>query len=194
MIVGVFVGLVFGTVLAFTLMYFPPIMMSITEVTATGRDKIEFSGSDFLDRLHVLLLIFNAAAFGSMPGLLAVSVMGVSKWLGLGTTIFLFPICLLSMLEAASPWKLYSGRIHRSFSTASGSWLMFYATTVPMTAGSMLLIGSIFGADEKWIALGALALLFPIVSVMYFRLLGRLALMIGEAEAAHDLNGLQTHG
>lgn len=194
MVGGLFVGLLFGIVLIFSLMYFSPLMLSITEVTAMGRDKIEFSESDFLDRLHVLFLIFNAAAFGSMPGLLFVSGLGVTKWLGLCSTIVLFPICLLSMLESASPWNLFSSRIRHSFSAVAGSWLMFYTTTIPMTAGSLLLTGSIFSADQKWIALGVLALSFPVVSVMYFRILGRLALMIGNAEIASDMTGLTANG
>ena len=191
---GLFLGLGFGVVFAFTIYVFPTKFFRITESTATGYDKVEFAADDFFDRLLVLFLLFNAIGFGSIPGIALASAVGVPKGLGFITAFGLFPIFLLSMLETTSPFNFFSERIRNSFSIAPGSWVMFYCVTVPMMVGVFLLFIVMILNEQIGAAIAVAAIPIPIVSVIYFRMMGRLALLIGQAEIMQGVDGLQADG
>ena len=191
---GLALGLAFGVVFAFTIYVFPAKFSRITESTATGYDKVEFVADDFFDRLMVLFLLFNAIGFGSIPGISLAAIAGVPKGLGFISAFGLFPIFFLSMLEAASPFNFFSERIRNSFSVAPGSWVLFYCVTVPMMIGVFLLFVVMIFSEQIGAAIAVAALPVPIASVIYFRMLGRLALLIGQAENTQSIDGLQTDG
>ena len=49
-------------------------------------------------------------------------------------------------------------------------------------------------SEQIGAAIAVAALPVPIASVIYFRMLGRLALLIGQAENTQSIDGLQTDG
>jgi hypothetical protein len=87
----------------------------------------------------------------------------------------LFPLFLLSSLETNVPFLPLSVPILRSLGSSLPAWAAFYAVTgllLPLGYGTAVLV-------SRWIRLWSLApasVLLAAIAILYFRLLGRLAL------------------
>jgi hypothetical protein len=93
-----------------------------------------------------------------------------------------FPFVLLSIADSGSVWIFSTGRIRRSLSLAAGSWTMFWVTSGLTVIASGLICVTAWGIDRN---VGAAVTAFATIAtaLIYFRLLGRLGWMIGEADS-----------
>ncbi len=96
--------------------------------------------------------------------------------LGMAISAFVcFPIALLSSLERSSPLEIVSTRIFGSLVRRPGHWLLFYLQT-GLLMGLFLMGTQLLG---KYLLLAIPLGMF--LSVVYFRLLGRLAWWLAES-------------
>ena len=163
--------------------------LSILLDTAAGNDRIENWPSDvFLDWMGDCLYVVAGLAVSIMPGGLAASLIsGGYAWgvVGLASALLLFPIVLLSMLEADSPLTPLSSRVMRSMPTVWQRWLCFYALTIPLTFVVAGLLVWLVVRGDGWLIPAAAVLLIASVMI-YFRLLGRLACCSDASAANHN--------
>ena len=89
----------------------------------------------------------------------------------------LFPICLLSVLEANNIVILLSPRLLFTLVQRPFGWLMFYLTTGGMFAAWVGMAWYVGGISPPLMIL-VHGLLYASVSLIWFRLLGRLAWLI----------------
>ena len=92
-----------------------------------------------------------------------------------GVPVVLFPLVLISMLEANSPLVPLSGSVCRSLAGHWRAWVGFYFETIPLLAvtGGMAIAAVLPG--NLLLAVPVCALTLVASSMIYFRLLGRLA-------------------
>ncbi len=88
---------------------------------------------------------------------------------------FFFPIALLSAMERSSPLEIVSLPILRSLLRRPGHWLLFYLETALLFGLFLLSVGALQGFLFAVLPLGMA------VSLIYFRLLGRLAWWLAES-------------
>jgi hypothetical protein len=175
-------AMVMALALIFELMWFvfaSACALAVVRDSANGADEIEnWPGGAFTDWIGDPLYIFIASCVSALPGagldwLLAH--FGLPSGVAAPAGVFLlFPVVLLSMLEAESPLGAASSAVWRTFAVAANGWAGFYlaaatlvAVTAAVTASASILIGGLFGEFVASMALVAAWLI-------YFRLLGRL--------------------
>jgi MFS family permease len=168
-------------------------LLAVLQDTANGKDEIDsWPQGFFMDWLFEGLYVAVALFLGVLPGVLAgqfvlcaggaATVYAVALAVCSGVTLLvLFPVMLLSLLEAGSPFVPVSRPIWRSLSIARPRWVQFYALSVVLAmAGLVILLGFRRGG----VVLDFLVLFFvTALSMIYFRLLGRLAWCCREAVA-----------
>ncbi len=156
--------------------------MAILLETAGGNDKVDgWPEPDFRDQATDLIyLSFIAIVAGVcsffISGFLGILIGGGWK-LSLAVLFLLYPIILLSTLEANSPFVPLSLPILRSLKTVHWAWGVFYAL-----AGGLLLVWfwPLFWLREQsgWMQFFGMIFLAPLIAgwgLLYGRLLGRLA-------------------
>ena len=147
-----------------------------------------------LDGMGESLYVFSGIALSVLPGLVAAPLWDWLDWPRLlmisVVAVLLFPVLLLSMLEANSPMKPVSLPVWQSVATAWRAWGLFYLIALPTAAvlcvlvGAALARGGIGGAVPAGILLSA-------AWMIYFRLLGRLAWFCsGRAAACQRRQGM----
>jgi len=168
--------------------------LTILEDTANGNDRItgwnEGHWGDWLyDTLPVLFLAALACAAGFGVGKIAVVLRGSDAWfwpVWSVSVLILFPVMMLSSLQADSVWVPVTGPVLKSLVSKPSAWLTFYALSavvVSLYAGPL-----VFGLKRKaWF----LTLMFtgPLLAAVLFieaRLLGRLAWCILISVAPDD--------
>jgi hypothetical protein len=163
----------------FTLSYSAACGLCILESTAAGLDRIEaWPEPHWKDWMGQMLYL---GWIGAIP---LVASFGLAKLAGLagatlewtmpGILFFLYPVALLSALEANSIWVPLTLPILSSLVRWWWGWLMFYLLTGLLAAGLACLF--VFSGNAAHDSL--LLLLGPLVAAavfIYFRLLGRLA-------------------
>jgi hypothetical protein len=158
-------------------------LTSVIESTANCQDNIEqwpefgvvdwmIQGLYFVNCLTVSLLPLLVLA-GLLPDHGAIAYGG-----GLVLAMLLFPLALLSMLEENSCLMPYCALVWRSWRRSWRAWLLFHLHSVALLAvmGTVGWFG--FLAPNPWTMLLFVAVA-TVVMTIYFRLLGRLAYVIG---------------
>ena len=155
-------------------------LLTILQETAHGVDAIEnWPDAMFLDWMFQGFFLVTSTVASMMPGLAiawALGATGLAKGALLAVSSFaLFPIVLLSMLEADSPIMPWSPPILASLFRRWWTWAIFYLET------ALLLV--VTDSLAYWVmSFGRLSVGLIMVPVemagifIYFRLLGRLAL------------------
>lgn len=185
-IMAVFVALIAAFATALIAGLCIPPLMTIIEFTADGLERIpHWPGHDLLDRGRVLLYAVNSFAMSALPGMLPMMVLsglGVPSWLGLLTVPLLWPVVLLSMLEADSPFVPFSNAIRTSFRQVPHGWKSFYLRSLGLAAALAIPAVLLFLYGHRF---GRVYLMFAVsyYAVVYCRLLGRLAWLVGQAES-----------
>jgi len=105
---------------------------------------------------------------GSMN--VTLTVVGLSEFL-------LFPVCLLSVLEANNIAILFSPRLVLSMAQKPLGWLLFYALTAAMFVAWGGMIWYVYRISPLSVVV-VNGLLYASIGLIYFRLLGRLAWLI----------------
>jgi hypothetical protein len=163
-----------------TLSYASACCLTIIEDTYNGWDVVEdwpaLEWKEWVWSLaRILALVLEAALVG-----LAVSLIGVAGfWLPAAATLAVFPFVLLGALadDAWAPTGI--GRVLASLKNLWWAWGLFYLETTPLIVGWLILSG--IGLAMQPVAVPFYsAPLFAMVLLIYARLLGRLARLIGE--------------
>ena len=155
--------------------------LTIVEQTGNGSDEIsgwtEGGWREWLtDALPMLYLASLACVVSYAAARLSVPAGGGLFWLtGVLVFLFIFPVMLLSSLQAGSVWVPFTSAVLRSLYRQAGLWLLYYAL-----AWSVALIdfGLVFVGLRAGLWFWTLTLtgpLFSAVVVIEGRLLGRLA-------------------
>ena len=92
-----------------------------------------------------------------------------------GVPAVLFPLLLLCMLEVNSPLVPLSQAVYRSVVRNWRAWIAFYLETVLLLAGTGGMAIAAMLPQSLLLAVPLLALTIVASSMIYFRLLGRLA-------------------
>jgi hypothetical protein len=133
------------------------------------------------DSLYVINALFASATPGILLGQFTTCAGApqlVAFFGGLTTFFFLFPLFLLSMSDEGSPLSIFSTTVWRSLLTARSLWIRFFliAAGIVLTA----LISAAIAAVSP-LVIGAVATAVVIaLTMVYFRLLGRLAWCLTE--------------
>ncbi len=151
--------------------------------TSDGEDQIEsWPGLMFLDWMFDGVCVLMAAAIGVFPGWLMTQFYAEPLWRWIAITggfLISFPIAVLSMLDADSVLCPVTPRVIASIRRCSGTWLLFLFESAVLAGGLMAVFGAAAAADA-FATIGVMPLAV-MVSFWYFRLLGRLAWVIGES-------------
>jgi hypothetical protein len=177
-----------------------PHFLTIMEFTADGYDKIPYWPSqDLLSRLRAMLFALNAVAMSTLPGMLLVGLLrplGVPLAFGLISTVLLLPLVTLSMAENDSVFAPYSRFVFGSLRRHGNAWSRFYAQTILLALAVIAVDFAIWAASGALSARAAapsamrdnISRVFIIASlclnaVVYCRLMGRMAWILGQDEA-----------
>ncbi|MCL4207030.1 MAG: hypothetical protein KJ000_31490 [Pirellulaceae bacterium] len=190
---AVFVGMLMAPLSLICITLTSVCWLVIVQDTANGLDKIEqWPNLNFLDWMFDAFYILNSLFLSAVPGIVigqAVVVSGLGgQWvallLGAMTAVPLFPVILLSTLEAGSPLGLWSNALVRNLIRSRATTKQFFfgsavlgvaaAVSLAVMAQQMFLI-SLLGAAG-----------FNAAAMLYFRLLGRLAGLVMPDEDAGD--------
>jgi len=167
---------------------------TIVQDTANGQDKIE-SWPEFSMYAWFESAMYFAAAFflGGLPGALLsvfVSLLGLPSVLEMLMTpllvmtslVLLFPPVLISMLEAGSVMEPMSMHMLRSFSPLRKFWITFYLLSLAIGFVGIIVFHIAF--NFGWFTMLPGAALLTFLPFLYFRLLGRMAMMYRDYIAA----------
>jgi hypothetical protein len=177
---------------------------AIIEETAAGMNHIEnWPESLVLDDLPSLVFPAMAMFLAALPG---VAINWLSKnsvsqiWIFAPiSAMLLFPFTLLSILETGSVFVPFSMPVFRCVYKRPGTWIWFYAESTAIVAAAagigVLLWPPIPWTNFSFARIAFAAVLLTAAILIYFRLLGRLALVCanqavdwsaGEATDAED--------
>ncbi len=171
-------AVVFGGLLAVAA---STVFLAIVRDTSNGSQRVEsWPQPAFAEWFIESLYIWTSCFLGLLPGLgvaVVLDVIGLPSWLSWCAApvslAAIFPITLLSMLEAGSFITPYSEIIWRSLREATRAWRLFYAGSAAlMLVGLLALLAQIFGG--YWLILPANLVLIALL-LIYFRMLGLLA-------------------
>jgi len=168
------------------------IWLAVLTESSEGNDRLHHPpGAVFLDWTGDFLYVVTAGMAGLAPWWV------VSRFLGnlpleqrggllAGGWLLCFPVLLLSSLESGSPVGLFSVRLFSSLVRRPGQWLLFYLETA-LLAGGCVLAAVAMNSLSPWLSLLAIPLGVA-ASLLYFRLLGRLAWWLAESLPMVDEN------
>ncbi|MBN2022657.1 MAG: hypothetical protein JW809_07665 [Pirellulales bacterium] len=205
LLVTVFVG-------AFWLLGLAGASLAILRDSAAGNDRIEnWPESTWIDwvvdALYVYISLIIAGTLGYAVGWIAgLSPPAIRACAGVSVYL-LFPIVMLSTLEAQSPLAPCSPVVLACMRRSWGSWLIFYIQT-SLLGGLVIAVGAMFGIVAGAIKSGTLLVQFVLLAActmsllligaqfLYFRLLGRVAWISAEhsreAEKAEEAAEAET--
>lgn len=171
----------------FTCSYAADCCLCVIESTSYGHDRIdawtEGGWKEWMPRLIYLgwIAALPTVASGGVGRLAELA--GLPFWpVMLGTLFLLYPIALLSALEANSAWVPLTLPIVKTLYRVSSGWIIFYLLTGAMAAGLVALLAGIpkFG----FVVLVPFGPLLATFLLIYARLLGRLGWKIGQVLTA----------
>jgi predicted RNA-binding Zn-ribbon protein involved in translation (DUF1610 family) len=167
-----------------TFSYAATCMLAVVEETAAGNDEINWPEDGWRERVWKLLYTGYLFVLAALAGVGVGSLVRLCVddfWVApVATVYFVFPIILLSSLEAGSPWAPITPAILRSLLVRMWCWAIFYLEIVLLAAPWIVLV--LFGFYLRhpfWTALLSAPLLSALM-LIYARLLGRLAWRITE--------------
>ncbi len=156
---------------------------AIIEDTAAGMNHIEnWPESLVLDDLPSLVFPAIALFLAALPGV-AINWMSENglpwAWfLAPVSAVLLFPFTLLSILETGSVFIPFSLPIFRCVRNRPGTWLWFYGQSTAIVAAAAWISAELWLKSEGSIWSFAFAAILATGAILlYFRLLGRLALV-----------------
>jgi hypothetical protein len=167
---------------------------TIVQDTANGQDKIESWPEFSIYAWFESALYFGAAFFlGGLPGALLsvfVSLLGfpsvihdlMTPLLLMTSLVLIFPPVLISMLEAGSIMEPMSMHMLRSFSPLRKFWIQFYLLS--LTIGFVAVVVFHIAFSVGWFTMLPGAALLTFLPFLYFRLIGRMAMMYRDYMAA----------
>lgn len=184
-------GFLLGTTMSVSL-------QGILQDTSNGLDVIEsWPDLNFLDWIGDAFYVFNSLFVAVAPAFALGQVVG---WAGAPTGVYwtvvlvgvaaglilVFPLLLLSMMEAGSAFVPVSAPVFRSVGLSPGRWLTFSLLGMLLVGAGLALLVVRFAWSPPMLVNLLLAFLVVLLASFYFRLLGRLAWCGEEAVAQAD--------
>lgn len=160
---------------------------TIVQDTANGEEHV-VSWSELSWFSWIESTVFFAAAFfvAGLPGaLLAAGFLSLgahptmTPFLLLPSLVLLFPPVLISMLEAGSVMEPFSMAMLRGYVPLFRFWRTFYLLSLALGLLGLVVVNTHFGDFNAWrtLTLAPTAILCTALPLVYFRLLGRMAMM-----------------
>lgn len=177
-----YLGVVIDTLgFAATLVCIPflaPFWLAIVQHTVEGCDTLEdWEQPEWLDALFQCLYIILPFLFAGLPGALFARLAGLGPLataiLGHSSAVVLFPVTLLSAVEAGAPWGVFSAKILQAIPGTWRAWAVFYLKTT-LLMGVFLALAVLAHTYAGMVGKGITIAFFLPVTIIYFRLLGRL--------------------
>lgn len=177
-------------------------LLAILQDTAAGADEVEdWPNPLSTDWVQECFYVINSFSLSVLCGVPIAQILGYHNpagWLGLPAAVFLiFPVILLSMLEAGSPLKPVSLPVWQSLAARWRAWAVFYVEAAVLAVAFFLLLGP--SLLLPWLlAIPLLAAGLVAALMIYFRLLGRLAWCCADRAAEEEererklLHGVET--
>jgi len=177
---GIWIGL-------WSLSYSAANFLAVVEATSAGATQVdEWPEPNWREWLLQLVYLGWLAAFPGAIAWLVTQVAGVSTEqrprIALGLLATLYPVVLMSALEANSPWWPLSRRVAISLWRFPGAWLLFYLLTGGLLAMGGVLVSWAWGWPSLWLAL-ACGPVWSALNLIVARLFGRLAWKISGIES-----------
>jgi hypothetical protein len=178
---GILLSIVLGTMVSPALLYAASVfgMTALRDTSCGAKSIASWPNLLALEGLGEIVFVVLGLNLSCMPGLLLAPLwkgLGVPMPWGIGVLgALLFPIMLMSELQADSCWQAISRPVLQSLFRAWPAWVLFHLTTVAASAAAAWL--GIAAFRHVGMAAGVLIAGFLIASgwMIYFRLLGRLA-------------------
>lgn len=173
-----------------TMSYAASCWLVVVEDTASGNQVIHNWQQGnwrewIMSAMYVGYVLSLACAAGYGVGRL-VELGGESRWLGILPTVWLlFPVLILSSLEAGAWWVPVTRPILRSMVEHPGGWLLYYVLST-LVGGIGAAVGLAFINHLPIYGLLALGPLWGTVLLIHARLLGRLGSLISLDETPPD--------
>lgn len=162
--------------------------LAVIQDTANGFEIVEqWPGLNFLDWILDTFYIINSLFASAFPGVL----LGLVPWwlgltsrlpsllLGLLSGLFLFPLMLLSALDAGSPASLWSPTVFRILRRDHPRARRFYLASAGLFIGGAVSMLVLLARSPFFVSL-ACAVALNATLLVYARLLGRLAGLLSE--------------
>jgi hypothetical protein len=153
--------------------------LAILRDTSDGIDAIiEKPQGIFLNWVEEAIYVFVNLFLGAAPVMILLVLFpdkpGVTLPIVVLSETFLFPVFLLSAMDSQSAAMPYSTPVWKSLKTAWHTWILFYLFTLLLGETSLYLwLKNPF--KEFWVNLTILTIFVPLLVMIYFRLMGRLA-------------------
>lgn len=164
--------------------------LAILQDTAAGYDKVEhWPGMEIIDWMMNVFYVVNGLLSAALPGLFLGGTLmclggNVSSAVygGAISAIVLFPIFLISMAAEGSCFAIASPAVWGTLWTARRRWGKFYLLSAGLGLGLLVLARWMAGGGFLLPALSAAVAVA--VTMIYFRLLGRLAWCLSEQQTS----------
>ena len=182
-VVACFLGLIWAAVMS-------AFLLAILQETAAGADEVEdWPNPLSTDWVQECFYVINSFALSVLCGVPIAQILGYRNpagSLGLPAAVFLiFPLILLSMLEAGSPLKPVSLPVWQSLAARWRAWAMLYVEAAVLAVAFLVLSGA--ALLLPWLlAIPLLAAGLVAALMIYFRLLGRLAWVCADRAAEEE--------
>lgn len=173
-------------------------MITLLTTTANGfRQPVEWPRFDFGEWFSHALFFWFSVSVSIVPGaLVGLTIPSYGKWIAQGLSALMFhPFVMLSMMDANSPVVPYTQFMGKTLSVAKGAWAKFYTALLPSviavvgTAAAAVAVPRLgFDIIATFIAFIVFVIVGAIAMTIYFRLLGRLALVLGELPNQDELD------
>ena len=162
-------------------------LLAIARETSAAADRIEqWPEPPWLDWVADSLYVINSLVVAALPVSIvswAAGAAGERVVLSLAAAgVLLWPVVMLSMLEAGSRCALLTATVVRSIAAAPWAWVLFYVQTTAVTA-VVVWAWRWAGWALGFASMTAFSMLLVAALFIYFRLLGRLVLCSSAALA-----------
>ena len=156
-----------------------PLLLAIAQDTGEGNDQVEaWPEPVFTDWAFDFLYVVDSFVVALLPGVVLARVLAIAEqpyWMAIpGSLFFLFPVVLLSMLEAGSPIVPVSASVVASLFSMAWAWVVFYVESAMLLAGFLAFSGVVSYFIGPWGVI-PIAVVWVWVLIVYFRLIGRVA-------------------
>lgn len=165
--------------------------LAIITESADGHDRLhDPPTTDFVSWFDGAIYIVVAGSISLAPGsgihaALVAADLPASQWTVVGAWLLVFPLVLLSALEGCSPWAVVSPRLFATLTRCPIVWLFFYVETALLGVGVVGALAGMLTRPPWGPALAAPAAVGA--SLLYARLIGRLAWWLAEATSEFDI-------
>ncbi len=155
------------------------VWLAVLRDSASGLDDVEnWSDNFWLDSIGEVIYLVNALFLAALPGFAITQFTEASgAWLP-ASVVVLFPLVLLSMLDASSAFVPLTLTVVVSLLTSARGWLLFFVQSALLIWGGAWLARVIWKYGELSSLVAGCCILVA-AGMLYFRLLGRLAWYAG---------------